>query len=95
MSLRSLQSFPVERIDQGNEEWCGKFWLLVSEEPDVSRGLHCGREPDVDVHLFGISMDVPFNNISVTNLVPNDVLEGEGVDFINADGFDSDHGEDD
>ncbi|GJR32678.1 hypothetical protein Tco_1108910 [Tanacetum coccineum] len=41
-----------------------------------------------------ISMDVPFNNISVTNLVPDDVLEGEDVDFINTDGFDSDLGND-
>ncbi|GJS42369.1 hypothetical protein Tco_0567412 [Tanacetum coccineum] len=52
-------------------------------------------EPDVDVHLFGISMDVPFDNIGVTNLVPNDVLEGEDVDVINADGFDSDLSNDD
>nr|GEY85772.1 hypothetical protein [Tanacetum cinerariifolium] len=35
-------------------------------------------EPDVDVHLF----------------VPNDVLEGEDVDVINADVFDSDFGND-
>ncbi|GJS29338.1 hypothetical protein Tco_0489958 [Tanacetum coccineum] len=47
-------------------------------------------EPDVDVHLFGISMDLPFDNIGITNLVSDDVLEGEDVDVINADGFDSD-----
>nr|GEW97099.1 hypothetical protein [Tanacetum cinerariifolium] len=47
-------------------------------------------EPDVDVNLFGISMDVPFDNISVTNQVPDDVLEGEDVDVINANGFHSD-----
>ncbi|GJU77103.1 heat stress transcription factor B-4-like protein [Tanacetum coccineum] len=41
------------------------------------------------------SMDVPFDNIGVTNLVPDDVLEGEGVDVINLDGFDSDPSEDD
>ncbi|GKC73149.1 hypothetical protein Tco_1119032, partial [Tanacetum coccineum] len=52
-------------------------------------------KPDVDVHLFGISMDVLFDNISFTNLVLDDVLEGEDVDIINADGFDSDPGEDD
>ncbi|GKE90507.1 hypothetical protein Tco_1567982, partial [Tanacetum coccineum] len=52
-------------------------------------------EPEVDVHLFGISMDVPFDNIRVTNLVPNDVLKGEDVDVINADGFDSYLGNDD
>ncbi|GKC44688.1 hypothetical protein Tco_1062410, partial [Tanacetum coccineum] len=62
--------------------------LLVDEENEIV-------ESDVDVHLFGISMDVPFDNIGVTNLVPNDVLKGEDVDVINADGFDSDLGNDD
>ncbi|GKB59184.1 hypothetical protein Tco_0915370 [Tanacetum coccineum] len=52
-------------------------------------------EPDVDVHLFGISMDVPFDNNGVTNLVPDDVLEGKDLDVINVDGFDSDPGNDD
>nr|GEV80429.1 hypothetical protein [Tanacetum cinerariifolium] len=51
-------------------------------------------KPDVDVHLFGISMDVPFENIGVTNLVLDDVLEGEDVDVINLDGFDSGPGND-
>nr|GEX17422.1 hypothetical protein [Tanacetum cinerariifolium] len=49
---------------------------------------------DVDVHLFGISMDLPFDNIGITNLVSGDVLEGEDVDVINADGIDSDPGND-
>nr|GEY81768.1 ribonuclease H-like domain-containing protein [Tanacetum cinerariifolium] len=35
-------------------------------------------------------MDLPFDNIGVTNLVSNDVLEGEDVDVINEDGFNSD-----
>ncbi|GJU31658.1 hypothetical protein Tco_1175247 [Tanacetum coccineum] len=61
--------------------------FLVDEENEIV-------EADFDVHLCGISMDVPFDNISVTNLVPDDVLEGEDVDVINADGFDSDPGED-
>nr|GEV34498.1 hypothetical protein [Tanacetum cinerariifolium] len=47
-------------------------------------------EPDVDVHLFGTSMDVPFDNIGITNIVPDDVLEGENVDVINPNGFDND-----
>ncbi|GJV04721.1 hypothetical protein Tco_1338290 [Tanacetum coccineum] len=47
-------------------------------------------EPDVDVRLFGISKDLPFDNIGITNLVSDDVLEGEDVDVINADGFNSD-----
>ncbi|GJZ33293.1 hypothetical protein Tco_0578729 [Tanacetum coccineum] len=52
-------------------------------------------EPNVDVHLFSISMDVPFDNIGVTNLVVDDVLKGEDVDVINTDSFDSDPGNDD
>ncbi|GJU62560.1 heat stress transcription factor B-4-like protein [Tanacetum coccineum] len=61
--------------------------FFVDEENEIV-------EPDVDVHLFGISMDLPFDNIGITNLVPNDVLEGEDVDVINANGFDSDRGND-
>ncbi|GJX35468.1 hypothetical protein Tco_0247025 [Tanacetum coccineum] len=62
--------------------------FLVDEENEIV-------EPDVDVHLFGISMDVPFDNIGVINLVSDDVLEGVDVDVINADGSDSDPGNDD
>ncbi|GJR22624.1 hypothetical protein Tco_0971151 [Tanacetum coccineum] len=61
--------------------------FLVDEENEII-------EPDVDVHLFGISMDLPSDNIGVTNLVSDDVLEGEDVDVINADCFDSDPGND-
>ncbi|GKC60418.1 hypothetical protein Tco_1088016 [Tanacetum coccineum] len=61
--------------------------FLVDEENEIVK-------PDVDVHLFGISMDLPFDNIGITNLVPDDVLEGEDVDVINADGFNSDPGND-
>ncbi|GJU79785.1 hypothetical protein Tco_1282150 [Tanacetum coccineum] len=42
--------------------------FLVDEENEI-------LEPDVDVHLFGISKDVPFDNIGITSLVPEDVLE--------------------
>ncbi|GKD25242.1 hypothetical protein Tco_1231456 [Tanacetum coccineum] len=45
-------------------------YFLVDEENEIV-------EPDADVHLFGISMDLPFENIGVTNLIPDDVLEGE------------------
>nr|GEU54222.1 reverse transcriptase domain-containing protein [Tanacetum cinerariifolium] len=62
--------------------------FLVDEENKI-------LEPDVDVYLFGISMDLPFNNINVTNIVLDDVLEGEDVDVINADGFDSEPGNND
>ncbi|GKA50649.1 hypothetical protein Tco_0743722 [Tanacetum coccineum] len=61
--------------------------FLVDEENEIVK-------PDVDVHLFGTSMDLPFDNIGITNSVPDDVLEGEDVDVINADGFDSDPGND-
>nr|GFD32253.1 hypothetical protein [Tanacetum cinerariifolium] len=47
-------------------------------------------KPNVDVHLFCISKDVPFDNIDVNNLVVGDVLEGDDVDVVNPDGFDSD-----
>ncbi|GKD15221.1 hypothetical protein Tco_1199628 [Tanacetum coccineum] len=46
--------------------------FLVDKENEI---VEC----DVDVHFFGISMDIPFDNISVTNLVPDDVLEGEDM----------------
>ncbi|GKB88972.1 heat stress transcription factor B-4-like protein [Tanacetum coccineum] len=59
--------------------------FLLDEENEIV-------EPDVDVHLFGISMDLPFNNIGITNLVSDNILEGEDVDVVNADGFDSDPG---
>ncbi|GJZ25197.1 hypothetical protein Tco_0562656 [Tanacetum coccineum] len=57
--------------------------FLVDEENEIV-------EPDVDVHLFGTRKDVHFDNIGVANIVPNDVLEGEDVDVINADGVYSD-----
>ncbi|GJU01164.1 hypothetical protein Tco_1111502 [Tanacetum coccineum] len=64
------------------------------EVPDLVKMQNEIVEPDVDVYLFGISMDLPFDNIGVTNLVLDDVLEGEDVDVANADGFDSDPGND-
>nr|GEU73273.1 reverse transcriptase domain-containing protein [Tanacetum cinerariifolium] len=67
--------------DDDDDEEDGDFFL--DEKNEIV-------EPDVDVHLFDISMDVPFDNIGVTNLVPDDVLEREDVDVINPDGFDSD-----
>nr|GEZ37555.1 hypothetical protein [Tanacetum cinerariifolium] len=61
--------------------------FFVDEENEIV-------EPDVDVYLFVINMDLPFANIGITNLVSGDVLEGKDVDVINADGFDSDPGND-
>nr|GEV81799.1 hypothetical protein [Tanacetum cinerariifolium] len=58
-------------------------YFLVDEENEIV-------EHDVDVHLFGISMDLPFDNIGITNLVLDAILEGEDVYVINANGFDSD-----
>ncbi|GKE10166.1 hypothetical protein Tco_1413717, partial [Tanacetum coccineum] len=59
--------------------------FLVDEENEIVK-------PDVDVHLFDISMDVLFDNIGATNLVPDDVLKGVDLDVVNPDGFDSDIG---
>ncbi|GKE19313.1 shikimate O-hydroxycinnamoyltransferase [Tanacetum coccineum] len=78
----------VEMCNGTNDDDDEDEVFLVDEENEIV-------EPDVDVHLFGIIMDLPFDNIGVTNLVPDDVLEGEDVDFINADDFDSDPGNDD
>nr|GEY98034.1 hypothetical protein [Tanacetum cinerariifolium] len=61
--------------------------FFVDEENEIV-------EPDVDVYLFGINMDLPFANIGITNLVSGDVLEGNDVDVINADGFNSGPGND-
>nr|GEX24428.1 hypothetical protein [Tanacetum cinerariifolium] len=60
--------------------------FLIDEENEIVKH-------DVDSYLFGISMDLPFENIGITNLVSDDVL-GMDVDVINADGFDSDLGND-
>ncbi|GJV63208.1 hypothetical protein Tco_1474036 [Tanacetum coccineum] len=79
--VQSSEDAGIDDDDDVDEDF------LVDEENNIV-------EPDVDVHLFGISMDLPFDNIGVTNLVPNDVLEREDVDVINPDGSDSDHGND-
>ncbi|GKE16921.1 hypothetical protein Tco_1424498 [Tanacetum coccineum] len=50
--------------------------LLVDEENEIV-------EHDVDVHMFGITKDLPFNNIGITSLVLGDVLEGEDVNVVN------------
>nr|GEY06010.1 hypothetical protein [Tanacetum cinerariifolium] len=75
-----------EDVGTNNDDDVDEYFL-VDEDNEIA-------EPDVDVHLFGISMDLPFDNIGVTNLVSDDVLEGEDVDVINADGFESDPGND-
>ncbi|GKC83075.1 hypothetical protein Tco_1138792, partial [Tanacetum coccineum] len=76
-----------EAIEQGNSE---EVVEQGSEEVVEETSENEIVEPDVDVHLFGIGNDVPFNNIGLTSLVPDDVLEGEDIDVVNADGFDSD-----
>ncbi|GJT44201.1 putative transposase, mutator type, MULE transposase domain protein [Tanacetum coccineum] len=53
-------------------------------------GIDIAYETKYDVY-----MDLLFKNIGVTNLVPDNVLEGEDVNVINADGFNSDPGNDD
>ncbi|GJW95819.1 hypothetical protein Tco_0175491 [Tanacetum coccineum] len=65
----------------------------IDTEYDVQSSEDAGTDDDDDVDE-DFCMDLPFDNIGVTNLVPNDVLEGEDVDVINPYGFDSDHGND-
>nr|GEV49351.1 hypothetical protein [Tanacetum cinerariifolium] len=55
-------------------------------------GIDTAYETEYDVH---ISMNLPFDNIGITNLVTDDVFEGDDVDVINSGGFDSDPGNDD
>ncbi|GJQ92291.1 hypothetical protein Tco_0003430 [Tanacetum coccineum] len=75
--VQSSEDAGIDDDDDVDEDF------LVDEENEIV-------EPYVDVHLFGISIDLPFDNIGVTNLVSDDVLEGDDVDVINGDGFDSD-----
>ncbi|GJX63497.1 heat stress transcription factor B-4-like protein [Tanacetum coccineum] len=81
-----VQSSEDACIDDDDDD--ADEYFLVDEENEIV-------EPDVDVHLFGISMELLFENIGVTNLIPDDVLEGEDVDVINVDGFDSEPDNDD
>nr|GFC90806.1 hypothetical protein [Tanacetum cinerariifolium] len=60
------------------------------DEEDVEQG---NSQEDESAHTDR-HMDPPFDNIGITNLVSDDVLEGEDLDVINADGFDSDPGND-
>ncbi|GJT46100.1 hypothetical protein Tco_0954815 [Tanacetum coccineum] len=48
--------------------------------------------PDVEVNMFGINNNVPFDNIGITIQLPKEVLAGEDVDVVNVDGFDSETG---
>ncbi|GJU36203.1 hypothetical protein Tco_1184557 [Tanacetum coccineum] len=70
------------------EQYNGEFDELASSD-----GQFFFDDEGTDTE-YGVYMDLPFNNIGVPNLVSNDVLEGENVDIINADGFDSDPGND-
>ncbi|GKE07502.1 hypothetical protein Tco_1399520 [Tanacetum coccineum] len=97
LNLNVIMDLNVSQTETQDELHVSK--VLVSEEADVSRTEVLiseeadgnGQEaveapkPEVDVHVFGISMDVPFDNIGVTNLVPYDVLKGEDVDVIDLD----------
>nr|GEV65951.1 hypothetical protein [Tanacetum cinerariifolium] len=79
--VQSSEDAGIDDADDVDEDF------LIDEENEIV-------ELDDDVHLFGISMDLPFDNISITNQVSDDVLKGEDVDVINADGFNSDPGND-
>nr|GFC60145.1 hypothetical protein [Tanacetum cinerariifolium] len=75
--------FVSEEENVGRTEVPMSKETYVDEENDIV-------EPDVDVHFFGIIIDVPFANIGAPNLVPNDVLKGEDVDVVIPNGFVSD-----
>nr|GEW85032.1 hypothetical protein [Tanacetum cinerariifolium] len=66
-----VESSEDVRTDNDDDDDDDDDDFLVDEENEIV-------EPDVDVHLFGTRKDVPCDNIGVTNLVPNDVLEIEG-----------------
>nr|GEV21529.1 hypothetical protein [Tanacetum cinerariifolium] len=85
--VQSSEDACIDDDDDDDDDDNDEDFLLHEENEIV--------EPDVDVYLFGMSMDLLFDNIGVTNLVPDDVLEREDVDVINADVFDSDTGNDD
>nr|GFD08685.1 hypothetical protein [Tanacetum cinerariifolium] len=61
----------------------------VSFEEDGEDNKQCNGQEDESAPTDGY-MDLPFDNIGITNLVLDDVLEGEDVDVIIVDGFDSD-----
>ncbi|GJW27621.1 hypothetical protein Tco_0044496 [Tanacetum coccineum] len=88
------ESAPTDGQFFSDDEGIDTAYETEYEVPDLVKMQNEIVEPDVDVYLFGISMDLPFDNIGVTNLVLDDVLEGEDVDVANADGFDSDPGND-
>ncbi|GKD35251.1 hypothetical protein Tco_1250760, partial [Tanacetum coccineum] len=91
LNLNVIMDLNVSQTETQDELHVSKVIVkdYVSYEEDAEHGN--GQEaveapkPEVDVHLFGISIDVPFDNIGVTNLVPYDVLEGEDVDVIDLD----------
>nr|GEW06865.1 hypothetical protein [Tanacetum cinerariifolium] len=71
--------------DEGiNTAYETEYDVQSSEDADTD------DDDDVDEDFF----DLPFDNIGITNLMPEGVLEGEDVDVINADDFDSDPGND-
>nr|GEW99632.1 hypothetical protein [Tanacetum cinerariifolium] len=89
MDLNLNEPVPIEE-EVGTQEFSVEDVVV---EDYVSSGDDVKHEHDVDAYLFGISMDLPFENIGITNLVSDDVL-GKDVDVINEDGFDSDLGND-
>ncbi|GKA33779.1 hypothetical protein Tco_0720208 [Tanacetum coccineum] len=61
---------------------------------DAEQGIDTAYETEYDVQSSEDAGSFIFDNIGITNLVPDDVLEGEDMDVVNADGFDSDPGND-
>ncbi|GJS63970.1 putative reverse transcriptase domain-containing protein [Tanacetum coccineum] len=94
---------PVEIMDQEVKRLKQSCILIVKVRWNSRRGPEFPWEREDQFqkkysHVFTKpvpSKDLHFDNIGVTNQVPDDVLEGEDVDVINPDGFDNDHGNDD
>ncbi|GJW47535.1 heat stress transcription factor B-4-like protein [Tanacetum coccineum] len=65
------------------------------DESALTDGQFFYDDEGIDIaYETNMIMNLPFDNISITNLVSNDALEGEDVDVINANGFDSGPGND-
>ncbi|GJW26525.1 putative transposase, mutator type, MULE transposase domain protein [Tanacetum coccineum] len=66
--------YATEYDVQSSEDTC------TNDDDDVDEDFLVNEENEivelyVDVQLFGISIDLPFDNIGFTNLVPDDVLD--------------------
>ncbi|GJZ81710.1 hypothetical protein Tco_0646704 [Tanacetum coccineum] len=75
-----------EDVEQGN----GQEAVEAHSDEQVNCDVEGIDNAYETLYHVDISKDVPFDNIGVTNLFPDDVLKGEDVDVVNLDGFDGD-----